>query len=157
MKILKGRQGGNLTKLKPEDIKLLKEIIATPLDQLINDHKAHCQFQDMLWEEKLEVMINDYKKWSRKSLNKPDRELYMSIIGILEKELGNGRKDNTNRRGTLGRYTLGYKQENGQTRDRDNNPAQSVQKVIRTTSEGVSCAGGKTIAGKIRYRLTNSL
>ena len=127
------------------------------MNELFNDHLSHCQFQDMLWEEQLEVMINDYKKWSRKSLNKPDRELYMSIIGILEKELENGRKDNTNRQRTMGRYTLGYKQKDRQTRDRDNNPAQSVQKVIRATSQGVLGAGGQTEQRKVRYRLTNSV
>ncbi len=127
------------------------------MTQFLNNHKAHCQFQDMLWEEKLEQMINDYKKWSRKSLNKSNRELYMAIISILEKELENGRKDNTHRRGTMGRYTLGYKQADGKARDRDNNPTQPIQKTIRTTSEGVSGAGGQTEQRKIRYRLTNGV
>ncbi len=128
------------------------------MTQFLNDHKAHCQFQDMLWEEKLEVIINDYKGWSKKSIGKPNRELYMAIIKILEEELNGIRiKVNTNRQGTLGRYTLGHKQENGQTRDRDNNPTQPVQQTIRASSQGISGIGGQTEQRKIRYRLTNGV
>lgn len=128
------------------------------MTQLLTDIKTYNELKDCEWEEPLKAMINDYKKWSKKSLhNKTMRELYLDIIKILEKELENGRKDNTNSQRTLGRYTLGHKQAHRQARDRDNDPTHPVQKVIRATPQGVPCAGGQTEQRKVRYRLANRL
>ena len=116
------------------------------MTQFLNDHKAHCQFQDMLWKEQLEQMINDYKKWSRKHLNNLDRKVYLEIIKTLEEELSNARgKVNPANRGVMGYHIGKYNKENGKTRDSHNNSSKTISSPIRLKKERVYCISRKAI------------
>jgi len=132
------------SKLKPEDVKLLDEIIAIPLEQLINDHKAACEFQDWQWEEALKNMITDYKKWVNKTIGKTTRKMYLDIIKGLEKELADVRcKSNIYRRRTMG-YCIGRdKQEDGNTRNTDNLSSKTLPKPFRVEKKRIYHIGGK--------------
>jgi len=116
------------------------------MTQLLNDLKTHCKFQDMLWEEKLEQMINDYKKWSRKSLhNKPMRELYLAIINILEKERDARGKIDIKNRGIMGYHIGKYTKENREARDSHNDTPKIIPSPFRIKKERIYCLGRKTI------------
>lgn len=119
-------------KLISADIKLLKEIIATPIDELIIDFKAYCEFRDWQWEEPLKSMITDYKKWANKSMGKPIRKQYLEIIKSLEKEMADVKcPDNPHRRRAVGFRIGRNNQENGNSRDTDNFASQTFPQPVR--------------------------
>jgi len=136
--------------MKPEDMKLLREIVVTPLDQLINDHKVYCEFQGWQWEETLNNMIADYKKWANKSINKEIRKLELEIIKELGKELESVRhQDNTHNRRTLG-FCIGRdKQENRNARDTNNLASQIIPQPFRVEKKRIYRISGQTIERKI--------
>jgi hypothetical protein len=137
--------------LKPEDITLLKEILATPTEQLINDFYVDCQVQDFLEEENLKDMINDYKRWSKKTLNdKNKRTLYLSIINELNKELEDvraGSKTNPHRRRVMG-YRLGrHNQEDRNAGNTINHPAKAIPPTLWPAPKRVYGLGRKNKPG----------
>jgi len=99
----------------------------------------------MLWKEKLATMLNDYKKWAKKSLhNKTMRELYLAIIKILEKEIEDARgKTNFTNRGVMGYHFREHSKEDGQARDFPDNPSSALAPSIRPKKERVYCLGRK--------------
>ncbi len=116
---------------------LLLEIALTPLDQLINEAKAHWQFEDMQEEIWLEGIIPLYEKWADKSLHKPTRKLYLAIIKGLKKELADVRKTNSNRRRTMGRRIGRDRAENGNARDTNKLSPKTISQPVRIKKEGI--------------------
>jgi hypothetical protein len=119
------------------------------MDERIDELKTELSVKDLAWELTLERMIEDWRKWSLKSIHTKGRKLNMDIIKELKRELSDVRATNDFRSTRAVGFKLGRnKAKDGNARNTDNITPSPKRQDMGVAPKRVFSLGRKDKPGK---------